>query len=441
MEENICEDDNLVNLSDKSDSEIIKECERTLQSMRECEEDQTRCAEKRKDREEDYNSDDGFITITRRRSKRLLRSDSATHKNLSNDVMSTNSERIHEICMTSLNEFPKQMAMARMLRNENITGIVGIKYKSPYKIFIRFKSELDADKLLNCKKFEEMNYRVRKTLENRTSYGLIKGVDLDMTEKELLDILECEYEIQSVKRLKRMNENGKWVDSESIRMCFKSTTLPQYVVAYGCRMQVSPFVFPVTQCSGCWKFGHSLKFCPTKKMTCPKCGSSKHSNCEMVNLKCLNCKGSHFVLDKACPFFLKEKEIRLIMSKGNITYKKALQVLANFNQPEKDHNFTICQNNETQEFNPVQNQISVHYDKITTTDKPHEANITLDSDEEESEDLNISTKKQSRKAVPMKKKTKTNSILNKDQISTTKKSEQDPGAAENSDMKFEFKKL
>lgn len=92
---------------------------------------------------------------------------------------------------------------------------------------------------------------------------------------------------------------------------------------YGCRFQVWKNTFPVTQCSGCWKFGHFLKFCPVKKLLCPKCGG-EHNNCEKSDIKCLNCKGNHLVLDKTCPLFLKEKAIKEIMSHRNISYKQAL---------------------------------------------------------------------------------------------------------------------
>ncbi|XP_046976500.1 uncharacterized protein LOC124542618 [Vanessa cardui] len=70
-------------------------------------------------------------------------------------------------------------------------------------------------------------------------------------EEEIKDNLVSESEIVSIRRLKRMNYSGKWINSETIRICFKESTLPDYVNSYGCRFKVDPYMFPVTQCSGC----------------------------------------------------------------------------------------------------------------------------------------------------------------------------------------------
>lgn len=72
------------------------------------------------------------------------------------------------------------------------------------------------------------------------SYGVVKGVDLDIDEKDIIDILECSTEIVSVKPLRRVDSEGKWVDSESIRVCFNSSTLPSRLYAYGCPLKVDP---------------------------------------------------------------------------------------------------------------------------------------------------------------------------------------------------------
>lgn len=62
---------------------------------------------KRKDQEDDDKSDDSFVTATRIKSKRLIRSGSLTLTNVF--TISNSVEDIHEICMTSLSEIPKQI--------------------------------------------------------------------------------------------------------------------------------------------------------------------------------------------------------------------------------------------------------------------------------------------------------------------------------------------
>lgn len=317
--------------ADLSDSEIIQRCEEQLVEM-EVEVRGTekradgiiKSVEKRKEREGDSSEDD-FITVNRRRPKRLLRSESMETRN--GNGMETNVVKVidnHEVCITSQENLPKPIAMAKLLSSENIKNILRIKYKSSYKALIQFQRREDAERLLNCQKLKDMGLRCQLTQEMTISYGIVKGIDLELKEDEIKNILKSNAEVLSIKRLKRLSSEGKWIDCESIRISFKGNVLPQYVYAYDCRFIVEAFIFPVTQCSGCWQFGHIIKYCPSKKRCCPKCGG-KHDNCSLEEYTCLNCKGNHFVLDKRCPMYLKEKTIRKIMSEEQLTYKKALQ--------------------------------------------------------------------------------------------------------------------
>lgn len=61
-----------------------------------------------------------------------------------------------------------------------------------------------------------------------------------------------------------------------------------------------------------------------KKLICPKCGN-QHDNCDTTKYTCVNCKGPHMAMYKKCPTFLKEKEIRDIMTKQNCTYRRGLE--------------------------------------------------------------------------------------------------------------------
>ncbi|XP_022817704.1 uncharacterized protein LOC111350381 [Spodoptera litura] len=331
--------------------EIIRTCESDLDKSLEptivkksiCQEvikeNVKKAAEKRKERGSEISDDDDFITVNRRRPKRLIRSISIETQNDKevdgekfNDLNNTTQP---EVCVTSLENIPKQMALAKLLRSENITNVTRIKYKSFNKVIIQFKEKKDALKLLECEKFKDMGCRCQLIDELSLSYGVVKGVDLELLENELRNIFESDTEIISVKRLRRIDSEGKWIESESVRICFKSNHLPNYIYAYDCRLKVEPYVFPVTQCSGCWKFGHIIKYCPTKKKICPKCGGN-HDNCDTTKISCLNCKGNHFVLDKNCPFFVKEKNIRKIMSTEQVTYRKALQILIEQQQQQRN---------------------------------------------------------------------------------------------------------
>ncbi|KAH9640066.1 hypothetical protein HF086_015997, partial [Spodoptera exigua] len=274
---------------------------------------------KREDSEEIVEEDEGFITVRNkkvpRRSSR--KSDSGCgEKSLhvpSYTVSITGKETI----------LPKQFGLAKLLRAEKIVNISKIKYKNAYKVILEFEDRENAEKLIKCQKFQSLGFRCQFVDETNLSYGVVKQIDLDIKEEEILQSVECEYEIVTVRRLKRLDISGEWVNCETVRICFKTSTLPSYINMYGCKFKVEPYMFPVTQCSGCWRFGHLLKACPSKIIRCPKCGQN-HSNCDTNDFKCINCKGSHIALDKSCPVFIKEKCLRKIMCENNYTYRKAL---------------------------------------------------------------------------------------------------------------------
>lgn len=378
---------------DISDSEILERCEHQLNEMgnmevnwetgKETSEGEIRVAEKRKEREDDHSVDE-FITVIRSKPKRLIRSDSVDvndgKEKDKGGTRTTVTTANHVVCVTSMENLPKPIAMAKLLRSENIKDILNIKYKSVYKMLIQFQRKDDANKLIECKKFKDMGLRCQLVQEMSTTYGIVKGIDLELSEEELLSIFNANVEVLSVKRLKRLQSEGKWIDCESVRVSFKGNMLPQHIYAYGCRLKVEPYVFPVTQCSGCWKFGHIIKYCPTKKVLCPKCGGN-HENCTIKDFKCLNCKGNHFVLDKTCPVFLKEKTIRIIMSEKQVTYRTALQLFMETRKElnteaflQRSNNTLVIANTDKETYRDVLVRAVVHQQPIADMEEEEVVN-------------------------------------------------------------------
>ncbi|CAH2109014.1 unnamed protein product [Euphydryas editha] len=217
--------------------------------------------------------------------------------------------------------------MAKLLRSENINGISRIIYKNPYKVVIIFEKKECANKLIECEKLLNLGYRIYPADEMTLSYGIVKQVDMEEVDEEIIHNLKSDCEIIAVRRLKRLNDKGEWINSETIRLTFKSSTVPSFMYGFGCKFKVEKYIFPVSQCSNCWKFGHLSRSCTIKTPICPKCGDN-HNNCETDNFKCVNCKRPHMALYKKCPIFLKEKEIREIMSEKNCNYRNAMKLFA-----------------------------------------------------------------------------------------------------------------
>ncbi|KOB69917.1 reverse transcriptase [Operophtera brumata] len=242
---------------------------------------------KRSRTREGSSSDDGWNTVSRGR-KLIRRSNQEVEEKI----------QIYVTCSSAL---PKQFALARLFRDNNINEICRVKYVHQYKILITFDQEADADQFIQCKAFLDLGWRCQKTSEVGLSYGVIKNIDLDLAEEDIIKNLSCDVEIVSAKRLNKRKYKEDiavgWEKCEAVRLAFKGASLPAYVFIYDMKVKVDPFVFPVTQCSRCWKFGHTRLQCPSKKVVCPKCTKS-HENCEKTSFRCVNCTGSHMALEK-----------------------------------------------------------------------------------------------------------------------------------------------
>lgn len=231
-----------------------------------------------------------------------------------------------QIYLSSKDKMPKQFALAKILNDNNITGITQVKYIGLYKVRLTFENEADAMNLEKCEAIITLGWRIQSAMEKYTTHGVIRDIELEISEEEILKNVTCPDPIKliSVKRLMRRTENG-WSLSESVRLCFLGSFLPTYIIVDSLKIKVVPYVFPVSQCSNCWKFGHTAKFCSTNKVFCPKCGGN-HQNCEAKTFKCINCAGRHMALERSCPAWLKEKKLRDLMSEYNCTYRKALDI-------------------------------------------------------------------------------------------------------------------
>ncbi|CAG9101244.1 unnamed protein product [Plutella xylostella] len=308
-----CENEDLINTSLLSDMEIQTE-NNTQNTLLENEEVLRAGRSGKRSRDED--NEEQWISVARG-GKKFLRS-----TGIENSIRIPE-ERI-EVCITGKEKLPKQIGLAKTLKSLNISGIIRIKFLNAYKVYIQFNSEENADNMIKSSYWEEKGYRCQKTFEVGVSYGVIRDIELELTDEEILKSLSSEKEIINIKRLKRRNfDDGNWELCELVRICFKGPSLPTHVLTHDIRAVVEPYIFPVTQCSRCWKFGHNQRLCPSNRIICPKC-SQNHPNCETTTYKCSNCSGKHLALAKICPMFLKEKRIREIMSEFNCTYRKAL---------------------------------------------------------------------------------------------------------------------
>lgn len=317
--------------------------------------------------------------------KRRISSDEEWTEVKRKDKKLKDTEKI-EIYISSKEKLPKQFSLAKLFKDQNIKDISRVKFLSPYRVRVELISEISAEKLETCEFFIDKGWNIYRAMEKNLSYGVIRDVDLEMSEENILENVYCPEpaKLVSVLRLNRKNfkEDG-WSPSEAVRLCFKGPFLPPYVYTHGLRIKVEPYVFPVSQCSRCWKYGHIHKKCPSAKVVCPKCGKN-HDNCETTNMICVNCKGGHISLSKTCPIFLKEKRLRELMSEFNCTYRKALNIYVPKDEPTHQPVFTAGKRQDIEsdvqpgfqadDLGPTQTTNSQVYTKVTTKAQVHKQN-------------------------------------------------------------------
>ncbi|CAG4939267.1 unnamed protein product [Parnassius apollo] len=141
-----------------------------------------------------------------------------------------------EVYIACNEKLPKQFALARLFKENGITDIIRVKYLNPFKVRLQFSNEENVQKLSTCATFISMGWRIQKAMEVNYSYGIIRDVELEMSEEEIMKNLSCpdSTELISVKRLKRRSYTKQegWCPSETIRLCFKGSSLPSYVYIF-----------------------------------------------------------------------------------------------------------------------------------------------------------------------------------------------------------------
>ena len=123
--------------------------------------------------------------------------------------------------------------------------------------------------------------------------------------------------------------------TESVRVAFPGTLLPEYVNINGLLIKVREFIRNQRFCEKCHRYNHSAKYCLNKEK-CKSCGSEQHKyeNCEFKsNNKCVDCGGPHEPGSKDCEkrkYLEKKQNVREKILRKK-TYAEMLRELTNNN--------------------------------------------------------------------------------------------------------------
>ncbi|KAG0444240.1 hypothetical protein HPB47_014012 [Ixodes persulcatus] len=133
-----------------------------------------------------------------------------------------------------------------------------------------------------------------------SSVGIVRNVDIALSDAEIVGALRSSVSIRCVLRL------GK---SSTVRIEFSSATLPQHIYVGLVRHEVDLYVNNPLQCHRCGLFGHVAASCK-RKLACLRCAQPHDTaQCDASDLHCVNCNKSHEATSHICPFWQAERTV------------------------------------------------------------------------------------------------------------------------------------
>ena len=244
---------------------------------------------------------------------------------------------------------PKYLIISRINSDLNLTNV------SPFLI----KKVIDSICICEveiCKKLRNGTILV-KTQNNSQALQLIKlssftpSIEVEVTEHNTLNFskgviycndlreipesdIQSELSNQKVCEVKKILKkvNNELIETGLIILKFNSIKLPEDIRIGYQKVRVRPYIPLPLKCNNCFKFGHHYKTCKSEKI-CFNCGGEYHTSDEkpICNFEknCVNCTNLqstdniHSSTSKACPTFLREKEIQAIVTLQKVDRKQA----------------------------------------------------------------------------------------------------------------------
>ena len=193
-----------------------------------------------------------------------------------------------------------------------------------------FKMECDSKEFANKILIEQplKRYNCEIYLPHFIKYesAIIKGIDLELTDEKLSELLNRFYNVKKVNRIHRFDQNTKTkVPTGAVRIEIEGDLLPSHIIIYGLRIKLNKIIPRVRICTLCQRFGHSNYNCkkPNQQQKCKKCSEFCIDECQN-NLYCPSCSSDeHAFGDEKCPAREKEFLILSLMNERKITYLEA----------------------------------------------------------------------------------------------------------------------
>ncbi|XP_014214776.1 uncharacterized protein LOC106643953 [Copidosoma floridanum] len=191
----------------------------------------------------------------------------------------------------------------------------------------------EANKLLEDKEILDKSCNIFIPNHRLIRRGVIRGVDTDVEEDDILNNLKCSMEINNVKRITKRNlqykegeDMPRRLPTTTVIVSFVGQDLPVHAYLYGISHEVSAYIAAPRICISCYKPGHNSSDCGTSPK-CKKCSEIRHDGeCINPSPKCPSCQGDHFAMDKRCPVIIREQYVQYIVAMESKTIEDARKI-------------------------------------------------------------------------------------------------------------------
>lgn len=156
------------------------------------------------------------------------------------------------------------------------TNILNITKMSKKIVKVELKTATAANNMIKQKFTGLDNYNIYIPNHLVTRQGVVRDVDTSLSNEEIMQDIDTDIEILSVDRILKKNDSNNLIPTKSVIIKFKGQNLPNYIYLYRVRFAVSPYVYKVTQCYNCLRYGHSASRC-SYPARCKQCAGTHNS--------------------------------------------------------------------------------------------------------------------------------------------------------------------
>lgn len=236
--------------------------------------------------------------------------------------------------------------VGKRLKELNIMNIKDITKIGKNRLKVQTKDGMTANKILKDPTLS-ITDRIKSFLPNSSliTVGIIRDIDIDITEEEIENNYSCESKIISIERMTRWDDKLKIaIPNNNIKITFRSHKLPNNFKLYSVSRKIEIFVPKPILCKKCLVYGHTKKYCKRETVErCLNCTENLHDSAQSCVTKCKFCNvNDHKTAFYKCPEEIKQKKIKRIMVTQKISYQDAHKI----NNEGNNANFPPLPNNK-----------------------------------------------------------------------------------------------